>query len=42
MPARYWRDMSEAEIAEAAWIADHYRMLGANYLEAQAGPDDSA
>jgi carbonic anhydrase/acetyltransferase-like protein (isoleucine patch superfamily) len=42
MPARYWRDMSEAEIAEAAWIADHYRKLGGDYLKAQTGPDDSS
>jgi carbonic anhydrase/acetyltransferase-like protein (isoleucine patch superfamily) len=40
IPARYWRDMSAAEIAEAAWIAEHYRELGGTYLEALAGPED--
>jgi carbonic anhydrase/acetyltransferase-like protein (isoleucine patch superfamily) len=40
MPARYWRDMSEAEVAEAVWIADHYRELGGNYLATLAGPED--
>ena len=46
LPARYWRDMSAAEIAEAAWIAEHYRELGASYLtprtRALAGPEDSS
>jgi hypothetical protein len=32
--------MSEAEIAEAAWIAAHYRELGGSYLEARAGPEE--
>ncbi len=40
MPARYWRDMREADIAEAAWIADHYRELGGSYLDALARPED--
>ncbi len=40
MPARYWRDMSAAEIAEAAWIAVHYRELGGSYMEALAGSED--
>ena len=33
MPARYWRDMRAAEIAEAIWIAEHYRELGSSYLK---------
>jgi len=42
LPPPYCRVLGESEIAEATWFADHYRKLGANYLEAQAGPDDSA
>ncbi len=36
-PARYWRDLRQDEIGEAARIAAHYGELGGEYLDRLAG-----
>ncbi len=39
IPARYWRDMSQEEIDEAALIVAEYRDLAGDYLERLAGAE---